>query len=114
MQVAASGASPDTIKPYRGWSDTEWVDAAVRLRERGWLDETGRLSEDGQAVRSRVERDTDRVAAEAIAGLGPDEVARLFALLEGLVEPVVASGLVPYPNPMGVPRPISRRASSDG
>ncbi len=107
-QIAASGASPDSIQPYRGWSDDDWAAAAGRLRDRGWLDDAGRLTEEGRAARRAVEDDTDRLAAEAIAGLLPSQRARLFALLERLIAPLVASGVIPYPNAMGVPRPASR------
>ena len=104
-QIAASGAAPETIQPYRGWSDQDWSDAARRLGDRGWLDDEGRLTEPGQAARRQVEEDTDRLAADAIRNLNPDEVARLLELLAAIVAPIVHSGDVPYPNTMGVPRP---------
>jgi hypothetical protein len=108
-QIAASGASPETITPYRGWTDQDWRDATIRLRSRGWLDDAGRPTEQGRSVRSRVERDTDRLAAEAIQRLRPDEVVRLLELLGALVTPLVESGAIPYPNAMGVPRPSGHR-----
>jgi len=104
-QIAASGAPLDSIKPYRGWSDQDWRDATSRLRDRGWLDHSGRLTPSGRSVRSHVERDTDRVATEAIGGLDKDEAIRLIELLTALVTPIVASATIPYPNPIGVPRP---------
>lgn len=104
-QIAASGVSPETVKPYRGWSDQEWRHATLRLAGRGLLDDTGRLTEQGHAARDGVERDTDRLASAAISHLDSGEVVRLLELLAAVVAPVVESGTIPYPNAMGVPRP---------
>jgi hypothetical protein len=104
-QIAASGAPLDSIKPYRGWSDDDWRDAASRLRDRNWLDEADNLTVAGRAARDSVERDTDRLASGAISCLDRDERSRVLDLLTGLVTPVVESTTVPYPNPIGVPRP---------
>ena len=104
-QIAASGAPLETIKPYRGWSDQDWRDATSRLRDRGWLDDAGALTVAGRSARDDIERDTDRLAAEAIGRLGEDELVGLFDLLTALVTPIVASATIPYPNPIGVPRP---------
>jgi hypothetical protein len=90
-QVAASGASPDTIRPYRGWSDEDWGAAVERLRTRGWLDADGRLTPEGAAGRDRVEDDTDRLAGELTDRLGAEATERLMALLT--------------PSPAGWPRP---------
>jgi hypothetical protein len=76
-----------------------------RLRDRSWLDDAGHLTPSGRSVRSKVERDTDRLAAEALGPLGRDDVLRLLELLAGLVTPIADSGTIPYPNPIGVPRP---------
>ena len=104
-QIAASGAPLETIQPYRGWSDQDWRDATSRLRDRGWLDDAGALTVSGRSARDDIERDTDRLAAEAIGHFGGDELVRLFDLLTGLVTPLVDSTAIPYPNPIGVPRP---------
>ncbi len=94
---------PD-IQPHRGWSDTEWEAAVDRLRTRGILDAGGALTDAGRELRRRVEADTDRLAAAPVVALGA-EVERLLELAVPLSRAVIDSGVVPVPNPMGVPRP---------
>jgi len=107
-QIAASGASPDTIQPYRGWNDDDWSAATERLRARGWLDDDGRLTADGHAGRARVEHDTDRLAAEPVDRLGDQGLATVLGVLAPLAAQLVDTGLIPYPNPIGVPAPERR------
>jgi hypothetical protein len=104
-QVAASGASLETIKPYRGWTDDDWAAAAERLRARGWLDRDGALTPSGRAVREQVERDTDRLAAEPVARLGERALAALLPMFLHITARLQDTGTIPYPNPIGVPPP---------
>lgn len=96
-QVAASGASPDTIQPYRGWSEEYWAGATERLRSRGWLDARGALTPAGLAGRAAIEDETDELAAAPVEGL--------LDLLAPITARILDSDTIPYPNPMGVPRP---------
>jgi hypothetical protein len=102
--AAAGGAPAEALHANRGWTDEQWQAAADRLTDRGWLAD-GRLTRAGAAVRQAVEDATDRAAQVAFAGLPTPAVDHLEALLAELARPVVASGIVPYPNPMGVPAP---------
>jgi hypothetical protein len=104
-QVAASGAPPDSVQPYRGWSDADWTAAAERLRARGWLDGDGTLSPEGRAGRQQIEDTTDRLAAEPVEHLGPERAQRLAELLAPVTARLVDAGVIPYPNPIGVPAP---------
>jgi hypothetical protein len=104
-QVAASGASPETIQPHRGWSDDDWVAATERLRSRGWLDGDGQLSAEGRAGRRQIEDTTDRLATEPVDRLGPERTELLFELLAPVASRLVEAGAIPYPNPVGVPAP---------
>jgi hypothetical protein len=104
-QVAASGASPETIKPYRGWSDDDWTAATERLRNRGWLDGRGHLSAHGRAARQEVEDITDRLAADPIEHLGTELTELLLDLVAPITARIVEAGSIPYPNPIGVPAP---------
>jgi hypothetical protein len=104
-RVAASGASPETIQPYRGWSDEDWAAATERLRARGWLDQGGRLTDEGRSWRDQVEHDTDRLAAEPVQRLGEERAARLLELLAPITARLIRTGEIPYPNPIGVPPP---------
>lgn len=107
-QVVSSGAPPDTIRPYRGWSDDDWGAAIERLRVRGWLGDDGSLTRAGRDARDRVERVTDRLAMEPLARLGATNLDALLELLTPLVRRLVATGTIPYPNPIGVPAPADR------
>jgi hypothetical protein len=95
----------DTIQPYRGWSDDDWDAATDRLRRRGWLGDDGRLTGQGRRARTRVERDTDRLAGEVTDRLGADATVRLLDVLRPIAGRLVDAGAIPYPNPIGVPKP---------
>lgn len=107
-QIAVSGASLETIQPYRGWDDNDWTAATERLLARGWLDDDGRLTSDGRAGRDAVERDTDRLATEPVDRLGADGLDTVVRALAPLTARLVGTGLMPYPNPIGVPAPEPR------
>ena len=104
-RVAAAGVALDTIQPYRGWADDDWRRAARRLADRGWIDAAGRLTAAGRSARDAVEADTDRLAAAPVERLGAERLERLADLLAPLVAPLIERGTIPYPNPIGVPRP---------
>jgi hypothetical protein len=105
VAVTASGAVPRaSLQPHRGWTDEEWDGAAARLADAGLLD-SGRLTAEGEARRRAVEDATDRLAAGPWDHLGTERTDQLADLLRPLVAAVTSSGLVPYPNPMGLPRP---------
>jgi helix-turn-helix protein len=92
----------EQMQPNRGWTDGEW-DAAVRaLVERGWLDQEGRPTAEGAATHRDIEDRTDRLAAQPWAALTSADRARLSELLTPFA--VAAAAVVPYPNPMGLPR----------
>ncbi|MGW5722361.1 SCO6745 family protein [Amycolatopsis sp. NPDC003865] len=92
------------VQPHRGWTEEDWTAAAARLRSRGLLDAQHRLTPAGAAVRTRLEEDTDRLASAPVDALGED-LERLLELAVPLSRAVVDAGVVPVPNPMGVPRP---------
>ena len=101
---AAGTASRAAIEPHRGWSPDDWDAAADRLRDRGLLDGSGELTATGRDARARVERATDVLSFRPWRALG----AGVEPVLEGLVDPVeriLAGGVIPFPNPMGLPRP---------
>lgn len=90
------------VQPHRGWTDADWAAAISGLQARGLLDVDGRLTPAGTALRRGIEEDTDRLAA---APLGADGVSRLLELAVPLSRAVIDAGVIPVPNPMGVPRP---------
>jgi hypothetical protein len=102
-RIAGSGDPVGSIQPYRGWSAQDWDDAAERLRKRRLLDAQGHLTAAGRELRDRIEADTDRLAATAATALSGAGLERLLVLLRPLLARL-AEGVIPYPNPMGVPR----------
>lgn len=88
-------SSTGFLRKTRGWSDEEYDAAAGRLRERGWLDADGCFTDEGRAHRQRIEDDTDRLALEGWAHVGPERAARLHELLAPLRTAVLESGVLP-------------------
>ncbi|OIJ87031.1 SCO6745 family protein [Streptomyces monashensis] len=102
---AADGESDgEFLRETRQWERTDWAAAGARLRERGLLAADGSLTTAGAALRTEVEALTDTAAEGPWTALGPDRSARLAALLDPLADAVMASGLLPPGNPVGLPR----------
>jgi hypothetical protein len=104
-QVGSGAVPPEAIRPFRGWTDEQWDAAVGRLRARGLLADDGTLTPAGRRLRDEVEARTDELAAEPWRALGGEATDRLAGLLGPLVDGIVASKGVAYPNAMGVPRP---------
>jgi hypothetical protein len=95
----------ERLQSVRGWSDEAWNQAADRLRDRGWLDSAGVATAAGLAIHQAVEEATDRAAARPWLRLGR---ARTSELAESLIPIADAcAAVVPYPNPVGLPRPAA-------
>ena len=93
------------VQPRRGWTDADWDAAREALQDKGVLDADGVLTEAGARLRVDIEAETDRLAAAPLRALGEDGLTRLLELAVPLSRAVFDAGLVPQPNPMGVPRP---------
>jgi hypothetical protein len=92
----------EQLQPNRGWSDSAWDAAARALTARGLLDGDGRPTAAGEALHRAVEESTDRLAAQPWTTLTTPDQTRLARLLAPLAD--AAEVVVPYPNPMGLPR----------
>lgn len=79
----------------RGWSVDDWTGAEARLRARGA----------GRDLHERIEARTDALAAVPYGALAGDEIASLLHVAAGVSASINASGLYPYPNPIGLPAP---------
>ena len=103
---AATGRSPkDGLRSNRGWSQDEWSAASASLAARGLVDNEMRITPAGTELRQIIEEGTDRLASPIVAGLGDDAAEELIALLRPLADAVMAAGVVPAHNNMGVPWP---------
>ena len=93
LHVAQGDAwTREPLRKRRGWSPEQWDAAVERLRDRGWLDESERFTEEGAAARAHVEARTDALALPAWERLGEQDSARLRALVRPLSTAIVAAG----------------------
>jgi len=95
LHGATAEVPPSVLQSTRAWPDDEWTAAADRLRERGWLDESGAMTDEGRAHRQRVEDATDRLALAPWEHLGQDGCERLREVGRPLSQAIVAAGTFP-------------------
>ncbi|MER7985594.1 hypothetical protein ABTY53_08350 [Streptomyces noursei] len=104
--TAATGRVPEgTMREDRGWTEEEWAAAADRLRIRNLLDAHGNATAHGQDERTRIEAETDRLAARLLRPLSPADTDHLLELLHPVVRRILAADVLPFPNPIGLPHP---------
>lgn len=108
LQCAAFDTPVEMMQRARGWTETDWQEAAHRLVVRSLVQQTDdglELTADGAALLGRVEAETDRLDLVPLrSALAPGEIEELYAELDPLAAAVAGSGTIPYPNPMGLPR----------
>jgi hypothetical protein len=92
------------FRDSRGWSPDEWEAARGRLEGRG-LVAGGQLSSAGAELRRSVEQLTDELAGPPYAALEDEEQLVVLEGLQQLVRSVMAAGVIPFPNPIGLPAP---------
>jgi hypothetical protein len=95
LTTAVHGQDPEVLRASRAWTPEAWSAAADRLAARGLLAGPDEPTEAGRVLHATVEAATDElspVADEAVI----DDLTRL-------AQPVLAAGLYPSPNPMGLP-----------
>jgi hypothetical protein len=105
LLVAGTKAVPaEILRDNRGWSEDDWDAAMANLAARGLLHADGRATDTGRTLHAAVEEQTDRLAASPYAVLGDAALADLYGALAACARDVVASGVLPFPNPMGLPK----------
>jgi hypothetical protein len=102
LLAAAEGVDRELYLQSRGWSTDDWDSAAKRLQRRGLL-AGGTLTEAGAALRARVERRTDELAIEPFHALDNASLEGLLDAVRPVATAIIESGVVPFPNPMGLP-----------
>ncbi len=109
---AAVDDSRALVQPSRGFTDEEWDQADAVLADRGLVEAGGRLSETGARLVEHVAEQTDALAARGWEVLAVDELERLRRVIRPLAAQL-GGDAVPYPNPVGAPRPAEPGASID-
>ncbi|MFG2193719.1 hypothetical protein [Streptomyces sp. NPDC048639] len=93
--ATGKGQRPKWLMRTRGWTAEDWSAAEDRLRTRGLLDAEGELTEEGAALRRRIEEETDRLDRAPYERLGAAGVERLTELAGGWTGTAVAAGAFP-------------------
>ena len=91
------------LRENRGWTEEEWQGGVTTMAERGLLHADGRATESGHALRRSIEAMTDDLAEQPLAVLTDVEIGFLFRSLYGCATQIQGSGVLPFPNPMGLP-----------
>ncbi len=104
--VADSGVDVSVLRDNRGWSEGAWDAAAAGLIGRGLLDTERALTPAGRAARHAVEARTDATAMEAWSTLSDDAITQIVRHLSSVARAITERGPIPFPNPMGLPKPI--------
>ncbi len=94
---------PDDLQKSRGWTVDDWSEAVGRCRDRQLVDPDGGLSAAGRRLRRDIEATTDRLAFAPWSDRSEGDRQRLLATLNAAAEAVSRSGLIRYPNPIGLP-----------
>ena len=101
LMVGIGAFTEEWIKTARGWTDEEWSAARDALQSRGLVDAGGVATEEGRRLRAAIEARTDELATT-----GPSDVVdELLTLVAPFTQAIVESETVPFPNPVGLPKP---------
>ncbi|MEU3841194.1 hypothetical protein AB0E88_14325 [Streptomyces sp. NPDC028635] len=93
--ATGKGMTPSWVFTTRGWTRADWEAAQGRLRERGLLDASGELTEQGVALRADIEEQTDRLDRAPYEHLGAEGVARLTDLAGTFARTAALAGAFP-------------------
>jgi hypothetical protein len=103
LAAATLGLDPTVRRDNRGWTGAAWDAAGGRLAGRDLLGADGGATEAGHVLRQSVETMTDDLAETAFAEFGDGELAALAGALRAGAQQIQSSGVLPFPNPMGLP-----------
>lgn len=104
LLAAEQDLPPELLREHRGWTVEQWADTALRLNRRGLLDGDA-LTDAGRRLRAKVEAITDSLASAPLsAALGERGIEQLINVLTPAAGAIAASGVLPFPNPMGLPQ----------
>jgi hypothetical protein len=92
LHGAMGDVASTILQTSRARTDVEWAAAIDDLRERGWMDGAGELTDEGRLRRVAVEERTDDLAMTPWLHLGQDGCDRLRQLVRPYSKAIVASG----------------------
>lgn len=93
---ASAGRDRSMLQPTRRWSDEEWLGTATKLADDGLVAVSGdviTLTEEGAALRQRVEDATDDAAAQVWVGI--DDADEVLAAFRPFAGAVIHAGILP-------------------
>jgi hypothetical protein len=104
LASGTTGVTPELLRDSRGWSADDWNRGRTALAARGMLHDDGRATDSGRTLHASVEARTDLLAEPPYAAFSDKALADLHGALGACAAEIAASGVVPYPNPMGLRR----------
>jgi hypothetical protein len=104
LAAGTKGIPSEILRDNRGWSAAEWDAGTAALVVLGLLHADGRATDAGRTWHGEVEALTDELAEPAYAALGDGALEDLLGALRACAQDIVAAGVLPFPNPMGLPR----------
>ena len=102
MFAADNDLEPEYLRRSRNWPEPDWTAAVDRLRDRGLLDATGKITEAGAELRKWVEDRTDEAASSPWQALGDKDTERLAELLLPIARMLAGQNEAMRKNPMGL------------
>ncbi len=100
LATAVAGIDPAVLRDSRAWTGQEWDAAIRRLAIQGLVDVGGGRTDLGVALYAGLEARTDDLAERSYRGT---DIEVLRELLWPLARSVMAAGVLPFPNPIGLP-----------
>jgi Helix-turn-helix family len=97
IYAAGSGPPGELLRTTRDWTVEEWAEGVERLVGRGLLSDETTLTAEGEALHRHIEDTTDTLAARSLG-----DVDELVEGLTPLARAISGSGVLPFPNPVGV------------
>lgn len=104
LHALAARVPREFIIRSRQYDDDEWHACSARLAARGFLDDTGALTDSGHALKEHLENTTDELALPAFDALDDAELELLFGALTPITRAVIGGGDIPTGTPMGLQR----------
>lgn len=93
--ATGKGFTREAAQATRAWSDDDWAVAVTGLAARGLMTPAGELTEEGLALRTAVERQTEVNAVSPWDALGETGTQRLTELCRPLVTAALTNGAFP-------------------